>query len=246
MEKPLVSFILTYYDLPLQMLVECIDSILVLSLRSSEREIIVIDDGSKDSPINALLKYGDDIIYVRQKNQGLSSARNTGIQMARGEYLQFIDGDDRLLQAPYEHCIDLVRFSQPEMVVFNFTHTDHIDKTYQDSEIQSGADYMRNNNIRGTAWGYLFKRTTLSDLRFTPGIVHEDEEFTPQLLLRAERIIVTDAEAYLYRQRPNSIITDKAVILRFCALLAGFGATLGWVCSYIIVARFINSITKPD
>ena len=44
----------------------------------------------------------------------------------------------------------------------------------------------------------------------------------------------------------NSIITDKAVILRFCALLAGFGATLGWVCSYIIVARFINSITKPD
>ena len=44
----------------------------------------------------------------------------------------------------------------------------------------------------------------------------------------------------------NSIITDRAVILRFCALLTGFGATLGWVCSYIIVARFINSITKPE
>ncbi|MBQ7559759.1 MAG: ABC transporter permease [Synergistaceae bacterium] len=44
----------------------------------------------------------------------------------------------------------------------------------------------------------------------------------------------------------NSIITDRAVILRFCALLTGFGATLGWVCSYIIVARFINSITRPE
>ncbi|MBQ9418997.1 MAG: ABC transporter permease [Synergistaceae bacterium] len=44
----------------------------------------------------------------------------------------------------------------------------------------------------------------------------------------------------------NTIITDRAIIFRFCALLAGFGATLGWVCSYIIVARFINSITKPD
>ena len=44
----------------------------------------------------------------------------------------------------------------------------------------------------------------------------------------------------------NSIITDRAVIFRFCALLTGFGATLGWVCSYIIVARFINSITKPE
>ena len=44
----------------------------------------------------------------------------------------------------------------------------------------------------------------------------------------------------------NSIITDRVVIFRFCALLTGFGATLGWVCSYIIVARFINSITKPE
>ena len=44
----------------------------------------------------------------------------------------------------------------------------------------------------------------------------------------------------------NSLITDRTGILRFCALLAGFGATLGWVCSYVIVARFINSITKPN
>ena len=43
-----------------------------------------------------------------------------------------------------------------------------------------------------------------------------------------------------------SLITDRAVIFRFCALLAGFGATLGWVCSYVIVSRFINSITKPN
>ena len=44
----------------------------------------------------------------------------------------------------------------------------------------------------------------------------------------------------------NIIITDKAVIWRFCGLLAGFGATLGWVCSYLVVARFINSITRPE
>lgn len=44
----------------------------------------------------------------------------------------------------------------------------------------------------------------------------------------------------------NIIITDKLVIWRFCGLLAGFGATLGWVCSYLVVARFINSITRPE
>lgn len=211
MEKPLVSFILTYYDLPVKMLGECIDSILALSLRNCEREIIVVDDGSEKSPINDLAKYGDDIIYMRQRNQGLSGARNTGIQMAKGEYLQFIDCDDQFLQAPYEHCIDLIRFNRPEMVIFDFTHTGHTDKTYQDSEIQSGSDYMHNNNIRGTACGYLFKHAILGDLRFTLGIVHEDEEFTPRLLLRANRVIVTNAKAYLYRRRPNSIITDSHI-----------------------------------
>lgn len=211
MEKPLISFILTYYNLPVQMLCECIDSIMALSLRPVEREIIVVDDGSETSPMNDLLTYGGNIIYVRQENKGLSEARNTGIQMARGEYLQFVDGDDLLVQTAYEHCIDLIRFSHPEMVVFNFTHSGGEDKTYQDQEIQSGTDYMRNHNIRGTACGYLFQRAILGNLRFTPGILHEDEEFTPQLLLRAEGVCVTDAEAYLYRQRSGSIITDSHV-----------------------------------
>ena len=211
MEEPLISFILTYYNLPVKMLCECIDSIMALSLRAVEREIIVVDDGSETSPMNDLLPYSGHIIYVRQENKGLSEARNTGIQMARGEYLQFIDGDDMLVQAAYEHCIDLVRSSHPEMVVFRFTQTGRKDKTYQDQRIQSGSNYMRNNNIHGTAWGYLFKHSILGNLRFTPGIVHEDEEFTPQLLLRAETVCVTDAEAYYYRQRPNSIITNSHI-----------------------------------
>ena len=44
----------------------------------------------------------------------------------------------------------------------------------------------------------------------------------------------------------SSLITEQGIIWRFCALLAGFGATLGWVCSYLVVARFINAITKPE
>lgn len=209
MEKPLVSFILTYYDLPVEMLCECIDSILALSLQPYEREVIVVDDGSESSPMNDLMKYGDDIIYVRQQNQGLSGARNTGIQMATGEYLQFVDGDDMLAKAPYEHCLDIIRQNRPEMVIFDFTKTSPENKPYKDSPLQSGSDYMRHQNIRGTACGYLLRRSILGDLRFTQGIYHEDEEFTPQLILRAETVCVTDAEAYLYRERPNSIITDN-------------------------------------
>ena len=109
MEKPLISFILPYFNLPVAMLCECIDSILALSLSTSEREIIVIDDGSEITPVEELKKYGDHIIYIRQKNLGLSEARNTGIQMARGQYLQFVDSDDLLIPSPYEHCIEIGR-----------------------------------------------------------------------------------------------------------------------------------------
>lgn len=209
--NPLISFILTYYNLPVGMLIECIDSILALPLHPNEREIIVVDDGSEESPINKLSKYGEDIVYIRQKNQGLSGARNTGIQMTKGNYIQFVDGDDMLIKTAYEHCISIIRSSHPEMVVFDFTKTNTGVQTYHDSPVQSGNHYMRHNNIRGTACGYLFMRSILGDLRFTPGIYHEDEEFTPQLLLRAESICVTDAKAYIYRTRPDSIITNMHI-----------------------------------
>ena len=110
---PLVSFIITTYNLPLEYLVECLKSILQLSLNSREREIILVDDGSDISLINDLVEYQDDIIYIRQRNQGLSIARNTGLQNASGKYIQFVDGDDCLIQVGYEHCLDLLRYHNP-------------------------------------------------------------------------------------------------------------------------------------
>ena len=211
--QPLVSFIITYYNLPVQMLQECIESILQLSLRPFEREIIIIDDGSEESPMNSLTQYKDDIIYVRQKNQGLSVARNTGINMATAKYIQFVDADDYLIKTHYEHCLDIIRIEKDiDMVMFDFTSSISNQSTFDDLPMMSGTEYMRTRNIHGTAWGYLFRRITLSELRFTPGIWHEDEEFTPQLLIRAEHIIVTNAKAYYYNKRPGTITThdDKA------------------------------------
>ena len=211
METPLISFILTYYNLPVSMLRECIDSVLALSLRPFEREIIIVDDGSDASPINELLAYGDDIIYIRQHHQGLSVARNTGIQMARGTYMQFVDADDRLLQVPYEQCLDIARYQQPDMVLFHLSNTAVVPVNIQSDEPVSGTDYMRKNNLHGSACGYIFRAAVLGELRFTPGIFHEDEEFTPQLMIRAERVFPTDARAYLYRNRKDSIQTSTGI-----------------------------------
>ena len=204
---PLVSFVITNYNLPVNLLSKCIDSVLALSLRPYEREIIMVDDGSDLSPINDLVDYDNEIIYVRQKHSGVSIARNTGIQMARGRYLQFIDGDDYLLQAAYEHCLDIIRYNQDiDVVLFNFTHSESLkEATYNDSEKMRGADYMRNHNIQGSVCSCLFRKAARGSLLFTPGIQYgEDEEFTPQLLLRADCICFTDAKAYFYRTHEAS------------------------------------------
>ena len=121
-KAPLISFIVTTYDLPIGMLRDCLDSIKALSLSKEEREILLIDDGSKESPIGELTNYLDDIIYLRQPNRGLSAARNKGIQCCCGTYIQFVDGDDMLNSSAYEHCLDIVRYQAPDIVMFR--HTD--------------------------------------------------------------------------------------------------------------------------
>jgi glycosyltransferase involved in cell wall biosynthesis len=211
-DTPLVSFVITYYNQPVQLLCECIDSILALSLRSFEREIIVIDDGSEVCPMNGLMQYGNDIVYVRQKNQGVSTARNRGMNMATGKFIQFIDADDYLIQSPYEHCLDLLRLnSDIEMVMFDFTHSASLQDNIVQSPIKtSGTAYMRNHNIAGTVCCFIFRQSILGKLAFSPEIKYgEDEEFTAQLLLRAEEVYVTKAKAYFYRCYKNSAIQQS-------------------------------------
>ena len=212
-QTPLVSFIITYYDLPATMLRECIESIRKLSLRPYEREIIVVDDGSSMSPLAHLSDCLDDIVYVRQKNGGLSAARNMGIRAAAGQYLQFVDADDLLLTTAYEHCLDLVRYQKPDLVAFQLSEQKDVKPTalYDDSPAMSGCEFMRHHNICGSACSYLFRRTALSELRFTTGIFHEDEEFTPLLMLRADTMVSTTAQAYFYRRRNGSIMTDVSI-----------------------------------
>lgn len=204
-----ISFIVTTYNIPSDMLLACINSLLGLSLSDQEREIIVVDDGSEVDVLNPLLEIENKIIYLRQPNKGLSEARNIGLRIATGDYIQFIDGDDSLLKIPYEHCLDLVRFHNPDMVLFNATDNKHQKTPFNYNGPMTGTEFMHNNNLKGSACCYIFRRSILGDLRFTPGLLHEDEEFTPLLVLRAERLFCGDCAAYYYRQRPDSITNRR-------------------------------------
>lgn len=208
---PLISFIIPVYNIPANMLKECINSILSLSLREYEREIIVVDDGSNVPAISLITGLIDELVYIRQKNGGVSAARNLGLRMASGRFIQFVDGDDTILPV-YEHVIDLLRFEKADLVMFDFTNKSHHHLDYSDEGPYTGAELMHRSNIHGSAWGFVFDSNILGSLRFTPGIAYgEDEEFTAQLLIRADRVFRTTAKAYFYRPRPSSAIKDISI-----------------------------------
>jgi hypothetical protein len=132
--------------------------------------------------------------------------------MAKGKYFQFVDGDDTLLQVPYDHCLDIIRNHQDaDIVMFDFTNDSQESPTTFAAPVKkSGVELMRTENLRGSACCYIFRQTVRSQLSFSPGIEYgEDEEFTPQLLIRAETIYVTDAKAYYYRERQTSAVHQQ-------------------------------------
>lgn len=179
------------------MLHECLDSILALNMKVDEREIIVIDDGSDFSPVDYVRSINDGIIFLRQENQGPGAARNNGIDIATGDYIQFVDSDDYLLPN-YSRCLDIMEKEKPDIVMF------HGRKTPFYRIESTGTDYMLSHNLRGAAWCIAFRKTILGELRYNTLLINEDELFNPQLVLQAERLIDVGIHAYYYRQRKES------------------------------------------
>jgi len=208
-----ISFIITYYNIAPDMLRQCVGSIVALDLSPAEREIVVVDDGSPIDPQPALEEFGDAVRLVRQENLGVAAARNRGLEEAQGTHIQFVDADDCLLKAGYEYCIALARNDRRlDIVTLDYLQGKRpVDSRREatKSACMNGPEYMLRYNLRGIDWAYLFRRSLLGDLRFTQGLVHEDEEFVPLLMLRAKRVVRTTARAYFYRQREDSIVTNR-------------------------------------
>ena len=88
--SPIISFIITDYNISIELLKQCIESILSLDIAPDDREIILIDDGSYISPFKELSSYQNQVFCFSQPNKGLSAARNKGIELAKGKYILFI------------------------------------------------------------------------------------------------------------------------------------------------------------
>lgn len=208
--RPLISFIIPCYNESRETLTDCIESILSLPLRREERQVIVVDDGSATPARTFLAPYGDALLLLRQDNRGQGAARNAALECARGTYVQFVDSDDRLIPSQYSHVIREIKNRRPDILLFRWTRSEHFRERRACRPMTDGVSLLLKNNIQGSSCNYVFRLDLLGSLRFPVGLFHEDEAFTPLLLLRAKQLLPTDITAYFYRRSPSSTTTRRS------------------------------------
>lgn len=226
MNQPKVSVIIPVYNTEAYV-EEAVRSVMNQTLK--EIEIIIINDGSTDNSISILEKLATEdnrIQLYYQTNQGLSVTRNRGIDIANGDFIHFLDSDDLILPDMYERCYHQGNTSQSDFLFFDanvFSESSDIQlgfnyqRTYlfKEGHVYSGIDMlgiMLDKQIyRASACLNFIKREFLMQykLNFYPNIVHEDELFTAQLYLYAQRVVCIRTAFYCRRVRKGSIMASK-------------------------------------
>lgn len=240
-----ISVIIPVYNVE-KYLAECLES--VINQSYSNMEILCINDGSTDSSSRILQIYEQRdkrIKVISQPNQGLSVARNTGIEYATGDYICFLDSDDMLVQSAIDTIVRELEPTMADALVFNASiiyENEYCKKQYNKSEyfkrknnyvnITSGQEMfvnmMRNGDFCIAAWLLVVKREWLlqKNIKFYPGIVHEDNLFCIQCYLGTETMKYIEKSIYIYRIRENSITTKTVDERRLYSLLVNYGFVL--------------------
>lgn len=227
MEKsPFLSIIVPVYKTQAY-LAPCLDSI--LNQTFTDYELICVNDGSPDNSQEILDEYArknDCIKIIRQENSGLSQARNSALDIATGEWILFIDSDDKLgadgvttgrelheLICQIEDDIDWI-ITTPTVV---YEGEIYMDKRKSDLRYFSLPFYgsrssndIEINKINVCVWGKLFKRSLIEkeNLRFPKGLRYEDEFWFPCYRLLSKRVKCVRNKLYTYYRRNEGIMYD--------------------------------------
>lgn len=200
-----LSIIIPIYNVK-KYIQECLES--VLCQLPSNVQIICVNDGSPDNSMqiakNLISKYStktqDQFLFITQENQGLSAARNTGLEHATGEYVGFLDSDDKFSPDYFSRILPTLVNNDYDIIDFNIiTPKGHVIRTRGET-----FDSVFNRS-KWFCPARVFKTNLFDNMRFTVGISYEDVDLTPQLYLSANSTFHLDAPLYWYRVNENSI-----------------------------------------
>ncbi len=212
-----VSIIVPVYNVE-KYLPECLES--VLSQTFTNFEVICINDGSPDKCGNTLEKYARKdkrIKLITQENQGLSMARNKGLEIATGKYILFLDSDDVIHPQLLEICHSLAEQTNATMVSFSFhkfiDHLPHFIPKYHIHQIPykittTPLYYQTKRHkwkIHVNTWAKLYRKDFIQQFRFIPHITMEDYPHTYEVLNKNPQTVILALPLYFYRRHPTSI-----------------------------------------
>lgn len=211
-EGPLVSVIIPVYNGE-QYVKPCLDMMMKQSYKNLE--IIVVNDGSADN--SAAMTQGYQVKLINhEQNRGLSAARNTGIDAAKGKFIHFMDVDDEINLDYYKTLVEAITETGADIACGGMINEKKSYKTwlFKKREVLFTTDDKLKATFVGKwgyVWRYLFKLDFLKqhNLRFEEGRFIEDLMFSLPAVFYAEKVVVVPGAEYLYYQRENSIMTRK-------------------------------------
>lgn len=219
--KIILSIIVPIYKVE-RYLKKCVDSLLNQDI--DNYEIILVDDGSTDSCPQICEEYAAQYSHIRvvhRENGGLSAARNSGIEVAKGAYLMFVDSDDfiepnvlsMLVEQIERDHLDVLRYKHQYVdangLPYNPYKSDPYGRHNYSAEVTDGITFL--NTRFGTtcyAWAFVVRRELFEDCIFTPGIYFEDTDWTPRMLIKAKRVASIDCMVYNYLLTRQGSITN--------------------------------------
>lgn len=201
-----LSIIVPVYNV-LPYIRQCLDSLLNQTI--SDYELILIDDGSTDGTAGVLAEYAarypEKIRVKRVENGGQGRARNIAIDMARGDYLGFIDSDDWIEPTMYEKLWRRAEDTGADVVVCDWLYK------YDDGREKTEPARVQDHWLAaaGSACNKIFRRELVGDIRFPVGLWYEDFYFSAMLLLKAQGIEYVAEPLYIYRQSQASTMRNN-------------------------------------
>ncbi len=226
----MISVIIPVYNVE-KYLVKCIESVIKQTYK--DLEIILVDDGSIDGSgriCDQYAKYDERIVVIHKQNGGLSSARNAGLEVAKGDYIGFVDSDDFIAENMYEYLYNIISDRNVDMAICGFKvvqendyNSEDVDNDLELIQVLQGEDTynlvtkLRTEDI--VVWNKLYRRCIFDNLRFKTGVLHEDQWIIPYIAQRCERVAKSNRRLYYYLTRKGTITKSKVTPKRMWDLL---------------------------
>ena len=216
----LLSFIIPTYNVSNKIEL-CLKSISNIPLRKKDYEIIVIDDSSTDDTVEISEKFLKEnklnYTLLQQKKSGQASARNKGLDVAKGKYIWMIDSDDEIV-SNWEIWNSVISDTNIELITFNYEEIwlkkTIIQQKFQKKQYVSGVDFLANSKGGSYLWNKIYHRGTIRNIRFIEGSTHiEDMCFNVHAIINISSILCLPVTGYKYYRYPKRKLKGKDLLI---------------------------------